>query len=416
MASHSADLDLGSRPRWRDAMLPSRRVGRRGSAGPPPGEGTPDRGSSALARVNHLLVALEPALGELPHSLDRTAAFAALQRHIGAEFSPTALCLLEVDDRSGTWTTKLAVGCTLPEAQAAPDLPGPLADVVARIEPQLVSDLAHVGSGVAPGSGSGIYLPLCVGRNLVGAIGIEHTVVGEFGPDDLDLAIERSSGWALLVDDVRRFGRIRALSADASEARVARELHDRLGQWLTYVSLEVEGIIRHQPGSTPELARLHTTVQSAIEEMRDTLRQLLAGVSADRPLALVAREICERFEERTEVEVTYESTPPAKRLAVPVEVEFSRILQLALGNCERHASASRIRVRWDTDGARATLSISDDGVGFDPSGVVRDAAGGLIDMRERANTIGADLLVSSQPGAGTTVSVTTAPASKEWTS
>jgi len=416
MATHSADLDLGSRPRWRDAVLPSRRVGRRSSAAPSADDESPDSQTAALARVNNLLVALEPALGEMPQSLDRSAAFSALHRHIGAEFSPTALCLLEVDDRTGTWTPKLAVGCTMPEALFAQDLPGPLADVVARVEPLLVSDLARIGSGVAPSSGSGIYLPLCVGRNLVGAVAIEHSAVGEFGPEDLELALERCTGWALLVDDVRRFGRIRALSADASEARVARELHDRLGQWLTYVSLELEGVIRDQPGSTPELARLHTTVQSAIEEMRDTLRQLLAGVSADRPLALVAREICERFEERTEVEVTFESTPPGRRLPVPVEIELSRILQLALGNCERHARASRIRVRWDTDGTHGSLSIIDDGVGFDPSGVVRDTAGGLIDMRERASAIGADLVVSSQPGAGTTISATTASASKEWTS
>jgi signal transduction histidine kinase len=210
-----------------------------------------------------------------------------------------------------------------------------------------------------------------------------------------------------MTDNARRYARLRLLGADASEARVTRELHDRLGQWLTFVSFELEGVIRDQAIPSAELTRLYATVQAAIEEMRDTLRQVLAGVATDRPLARVAEEVCARFEERTEIATAVEVTHPLARLAVPVEVELSRILQEALANCERHASASSVDVIWDTDGDVGTLIVTDDGVGFDLSRGVRDGATGLIDMRERADAIGARLDIRTEIGKGTTVEVTT---------
>lgn len=380
-------------------------------------EGVPSThpGSSAPLRLNHLLTALEEVAAELPAPLDRRAAFEWLQHRISGELAPTAVCVLELDSLEGTWSPKLATGCTMPDTMTADRLPGPLRTVVATLDPLVVPDLEACGPGVAPSSGSGVYVPLLVGRELVGVAAIEHSVAGRFGPEDLDIAVEEAGGWALLIDNVRRFGRVRALGADATEARLARELHDRLGQWLTYVSMEIEGVMLDRAVPAPALARLHTAVQSAIEEMRDKLRQLLAGVTADRPLHRVAREICERFEERTEIEVTYKVAHPDKRLTVPVETELSRILLLALSNCENHSAASRVRVLWDTDGATGRLTISDDGVGFEPDEVVRDAAGGLIDMRNRANSIGATLRFSSRPGEGTTVSIATSDTSKERT-
>ena len=178
------------------------------------------------------------------------------------------------------------------------------------------------------------------------------------------------------------------------------------------MSYELEAVIRDQTMPSEELTRLYATVQAAIEEMRDTLRQVLAGVTADRPLARVAEEICARFEERTEIETAIEVANAQARLSVPVEVELSRILQEALANCERHAAATSVDVVWDTDGEVGTLTITDDGAGFDLSRGVRDGATGLIDMRERADAIGARLDIRTAPGRGTTVEVTTS-ATKE---
>jgi signal transduction histidine kinase len=92
---------------------------------------------------------------------------------------------------------------------------------------------------------------------------------------------------------------------------------------------------------------------------------------------------------------------------VPIEVELSRILHEALAHCERHADAASIDVTWDTDGDVGTLTVTDDGAGFDLSRGVRDGARGLIEMRERADAIGARLDIRTEIGKGTTVEVTT---------
>jgi len=374
-----------------------------------------DGEAATLARLHHVLVSAEEEIRALTLPLDPTGAFEVLQRRINSDLAPTVTCLLELDARTGTWSPRLATGCVLAASIDPTDLPAPLAEAIATGRPALVADLSTSGPGAAPGSRSGLYVPLSVDRELVGALAIEHSVMDRFDADDLAFATAQSRSWALTVDNVRRFHRIRALVADTHHVQVARDLHDRLGQWLALVSMELEGVIRRQATPAPELTTLYGTVQSAIEEMRDTLRQTLAGVAADRPLARVAAEICERFEERAEIDVTYETSEATLRLPVPVESELSRILLVALGNCERHARATRVSVRWSTDGNAASLTIIDDGVGFDPSRAIRDATGGLIDMRDRATAIDGQLRITSQPGAGTTVSVTIPATPKERT-
>jgi signal transduction histidine kinase len=96
---------------------------------------------------------------------------------------------------------------------------------------------------------------------------------------------------------------------------------------------------------------------------------------------------------------------PGNRLAVPVENELLRILQEALNNVGKHAQADSVVVTWDVDGGRFSLTITDDGRGFDTARGVRDSAYGLVGMRERADVIGAQLSLDSDPGVGTTVRV-----------
>jgi signal transduction histidine kinase len=406
----SSDQDDEARTR-RGPSLSGRLRERRSQ---PTGGGRRPAPSPELAQLNRLLTQLDDVLDHGSATLDLRQVLESIVSRLNQTFSPSVTALVELDERTDTWVAKLARGCVLAPAMAPADLPVPLRDVASRRRPLLVADLTHDATdGVAPGSGAGLYLPLLVDDRLVGLLAIEHAMAGRYGTLDLRVGEELAADVAVMLDNARRYGRLRSLSTDAAEARVTRELHDRLGQWLTFVSFELEGVIRDQAMPSEELTRLYATVQAAIEEMRDTLRQVLAGVGPDRPLARVAEEICARFEERTDIEVDLEITHPTERLAVPVEVEISRILLEALANCERHADATSVDVVWDTDGRVGTLTVRDDGIGFDLSRGVRDSATGLIDMRERADAVGARLDVRSEPGIGTTVVVSTIPTTKE---
>ncbi|MCB0993951.1 MAG: sensor histidine kinase, partial [Acidimicrobiales bacterium] len=190
--------------------------------------------------------------------------------------------------------------------------------------------------------------------------------------------------------------------------RIARDLHDRLGQWLTYISLELERIMSIQAEPSPDLAALYDDVQTAIEELRETLRQLRAGVTPDAPFASVGAHLVERFSTRTGISSSFHVDAEEPPLGVRVENEVLRILQEALNNVEKHARATHVDITWAIEDRVGTLTITDNGTGFDPSTGVRESAYGLVGMRERAEVIDAKLGVKSAPGDGTTIQLVTA--------
>lgn len=209
---------------------------------------------------------------------------------------------------------------------------------------------------------------------------------------------------ALTIDNVRSFGRLRTIGADQERTRIARDLHDRLGQWLTYISMELEHIIGEVPEST-SLQSLHGTVQTAIEELRETLRQLRTKVSDNESLAMVGKAMADRFTQRTGIATTFTVTNPGESLRVNVENELLRILQESLNNVEKHAKPENVNIIYSVSDGRGELSIIDDGKGFDTGGSIRDTSYGLMGMRERADVIGATLQIESARGAGTTIRV-----------
>lgn len=154
-----------------------------------------------------------------------------------------------------------------------------------------------------------------------------------------------------------------------------------------------------------DLDRLHHDVQAALDELRETLRQLRSGVTEAQPFSEVARDVVNRFGERADLDARLVVVHPENRLPVPVENEVLRILQEALNNVGKHAKADSVDVVWNVDGGNFELTITDDGRGFETARGVRDSAYGLVGMRERADVVGAHLLIDSRPGAGTTIRV-----------
>ena len=110
---------------------------------------------------------------------------------------------------------------------------------------------------------------------------------------------------------------------------------------------------------------------------------------------------------RTITSVQYVPAAADARLPLPVEQELWRIAQEVLSNVERHAKATAVRVTWSSDGRYGRLVMADNGAGFDPGAVAAAAipSAGLTTIRERANAVGARLVVDSQPGEGTWISV-----------
>ena len=360
----------------------------------------------ALAETNNLLTMLNAVARTLPTSLSLRDAVDAAREQLVVTFRPSVICLIEFDEIGHEWIPKLAEGCVQRPTSRTADLPPMLARAAVGSGPIVVPNLmVATEPGIAAGSRSGLYVRLAARDRTVGLLGLEHQLPDHFSARDLGLLAGFAEILALTLDNARWFGRLRSLGAEEERSRIARDLHDRLGQWLTYISFELERILSTSTGSSPELTQLYNDVQSALDELRDTLRQLRSGVSSGRSLAKVGRELSERFIERTDIATTWTVADPDAALAVPIENELLRILQESLSNIEQHAGATRVDITWVVVGGVGTLTIADDGVGFDVAAVVRDNAYGLVGMRERADAIGARFTIDSEPGRGTTIVV-----------
>lgn len=360
-----------------------------------------------LSDTNDLLVLLTRAARTMPGSFTMREAIAQASAQLHRELDPRTVLLVTWDEQADDWVPRLAEGLVTAAEYRTDELPPALAAALGRGEPVVVGHRAQAGSPppLTGDRGSGAYVELIARGRTVGLLGLEHPAGGHFNERSVLLLRGLADVLALSVDNARWFGRLRTLGAEEERGRIARELHDRLGQWLTYIALELEQISMNNDDPPPELERLRGDVQSALDDLRSTLQDLRAGVDAEHPLSDRGPALVQRFAQRSGLSATFTTSPPGDRAPVPIENELLRILQEALTNVERHAGASAVEVTWTVAAGSFELAIRDDGAGFRPEASVRDSAYGLLGMRERADVIGARIRIDSSPGVGTCISV-----------
>ena len=205
----------------------------------------------------------------------------------------------------------------------------------------------------------------------------------------------------LLVGVWRAIGEAEFGRAVADErARVAREIHDGLAQYLFAISTQVRML---EDGASLEqvLPRLKRAATSAQQEARFAVLALSsAGGSARFDSAL--RRYIEVLTADGGLEVELDVDPQV-RLAPDEQIEVFRIVQEGLGNARRHADASHVDVSISQRAGRRVVTVSDDGVGFDETAVL--AGQGVENMRLRAAAIDGELTLRSGPGRGTAIEV-----------
>ena len=197
---------------------------------------------------------------------------------------------------------------------------------------------------------------------------------------------------------------------EAERARVARDLHDQIGQSLTSVLLGLRLVDGSLSGEAPDLddARARTgdvraLVAQALDEVRQIAFELRPTVLDDVGLVAAVRRLAGEFERRfgVAVELALDGLDDDTRLRREVETVVYRVVQEALTNVARHAGASSVAVEIAVRDAGTQATITDDGVGFAVGGPLRSL--GLAGMSERASLIDGRLDIRSAPGEGTTV-------------
>jgi signal transduction histidine kinase len=191
--------------------------------------------------------------------------------------------------------------------------------------------------------------------------------------------------------------------------RLSREIHDTLLQSLVGVALQFDALAGELPASArrtrEQLVRMRRQVEEHIREARHSIWNLRSPTLRRRDLAGALRSFAEQAAAPAGITVDVDvDGAPLKR--VPhVEEQLLRIGQEAITNAVRHSGAQLIRVRLEYQPDEVTLSVTDDGRGFDYAGLHSEPDGhyGLVTMRERAAEIGGTLQISSATPTGTVI-------------
>ncbi len=362
-----------------------------------------------LAEANALLTKLYVLTQTLPASLDLGEVLDSTVTRLRGLMRLDSVLILTTEAGGDRWTMASAYGIALDEQFALTDLPAPAQRAVATQRLVAMAAVTDVDRPFDPRSRCGVYVPLRSRDDLVGLLAIERRNTHPFSDREQRLLTGFVEPVALSIDNARWFRRLRAMGADEERSRIARDLHDRIGQSLAHLGFEIDRLIRRNEGVEPtegELRELRACVREVVVEVRDALSDLRADVGDDRDLGTTLTEFAARVAERSGLWIDVHCDAD-RRLPLPQEREMWRIAQEAIVNVERHAAARTTDIRWICDADGALLEVTDDGRGLparDGSGRLgRADSYGLIGMRERADNIGASLELLSQPGEGTKV-------------
>jgi signal transduction histidine kinase len=260
-------------------------------------------------------------------------------------------------------------------------------------------------------------------RDMLRSLAIQGYHDKSEGPDRLLLWVDVALKAAAQLKKIRLAERereesrsqLRRLSArllhaqEQERVRISRELHDHLGQLLTAIGMNLDWVLLHRPTDSPavrdrlqETRQLVQKVMQAIRELSATLRPAeLRGLGLEAVMGEHVRD----FERRSGIDVHFSCSLPDTEIPSETATNVYRIVQEALTNVVRYAEATEVSVLLHQRDHDLTVSVTDNGKGFDVSHVTDPHAVGLIGMHERARLIGGTLVIRSAPGAGTAVSL-----------
>jgi signal transduction histidine kinase len=247
---------------------------------------------------------------------------------------------------------------------------------------------------------------------LVGNLQREKAALKELNAELDARVVERTARIERLADESRH------AAVTRERLRLARDLHDTLAHSLMALLTQLRLVRKLKDKMSEdefgaELARAEEVAATGLAEARAAITQIRHGTVRENGLAAALRDLLARFGERTGAEATLRAQGWAADLADERAETLYRIVEEALRNVERHAQARSVNVEIEDAPARsddpdevavprATLSVRDDGVGFDAA-VPSPGHYGMLGMREQADLIGAELTVRSAPGQGTEV-------------
>ena len=199
---------------------------------------------------------------------------------------------------------------------------------------------------------------------------------------------------------------------EVERSRVARELHDGVNQIIAAVKMRLQSVQESLPtfqaGTREILARCDGLLAKSLEENRRIAHNLHPADLSNLGFSTACQNLCKEFQSRTGLQVQRRIVLPGKRLSTGIELTLFRIVQEAINNIEKYALAKNVKLQIGHRNKSIFLKIQDDGLGFDAKRLAKRKKSrglGIMNMRERALSLGGNCEIQSSLKKGTTVLV-----------
>lgn len=254
---------------------------------------------------------------------------------------------------------------------------------------------------------SNVTAPIRSNGRVLGFLSLDSATPGYFTQAHAERLQSFADQAAIAIQNARLLARAKRAAVIAERNRIASELHDTISQTLWSMSLISERLPSIWENDRQEgrkgLVTLHQLAQNALSEMRSLLLELHPATLTDEKLGDLIRQAAGIIANRTGLDITVriEGEDP-----IPPDVQFAlyRVVQEALNNVALHASARHVLIHFDSTAGQISLSVQDDGHGFDPSDIGPGRLG-LSIMADRIQNIGGTLETISSKETGTLIRV-----------
>lgn len=192
---------------------------------------------------------------------------------------------------------------------------------------------------------------------------------------------------------------------EQERVRIAREVHDELGQALTAMKIDLQQIARRHPALGEPLVPVAQTIDQIVDLIRRIASDLRPAILDDLGISAALEQQLRRLRESTGIKTSL-AVSDEPELDMLTGATFYRITREALANVVRHAEASRVEVSLGTRGGAAVLEIRDNGRGITREEACGPRSLGLLGIRERAELLGGSMTIEGRSGEGTVLTVT----------
>jgi signal transduction histidine kinase len=259
---------------------------------------------------------------------------------------------------------------------------------------------------------SHLAAPLRIGDRVIGALCVGSPAQNQFAAESANMLTKLANVAAIALENARLFAQVGYTATLEERRRVAAEMHDGLGQTLSYLGLMTDQVVDFladgEDGAALErLRKTRETIGKATSDVRRAINSLMDETPINKDLYTRLRDTLEEITTQHDLEPVWRSDADSTPDCSPQTAEqIHNITREALTNAARHAKAKQISVQVGQTNENYFVIVADDGNGFDPSQPARGGHFGLQIMLARARHIGGEVSIRSAFGRGTRVTLT----------